>query len=272
MQASLFGQVMKVIEMVPPEQLRIPFGSRPFLITFRGEGSLDYGGPYREVLTLICKELMSDTLDLFVPVPNQRHELGDNREMFIPSPSASSVGSLALFRAFGKLLGVVLRSTDTLDLMLPSLFWKGLVGDERDLSDLAAIDQMAVRTLACVRDLDSASESFSYLIDERFETILSDGSRVELLPGGGRKRVKFENRLRWMELVIKARLHECDVQTEAIREGRTWGCFSCCLNVWGGLGDDVWLAFPLPLAAANIGADLSSSHISLLLFPSPLLL
>ena len=48
---------------------------RAFRVNFSGEGSDDYGGPYREVFSHVCEELESDLLPLLIPIPNKRYEV-----------------------------------------------------------------------------------------------------------------------------------------------------------------------------------------------------
>lgn len=62
-------------------------------------------------------------------------------------------------------------------------------------------------------------ELFEDTIQETFVTKLSDGSQVELLPGGANKDVTFENVSEFVDLVIQARLDESKAQARAIRKG-----------------------------------------------------
>ena len=48
---------------------------RAFRVNFSGEGSDDYGGPYREVFGHVCEELESCLLPLLIPIPNKRSEV-----------------------------------------------------------------------------------------------------------------------------------------------------------------------------------------------------
>ena len=45
-------------------------------VEFKGEGSIDAGGPYRDTLTNICKELQSSILPLLIPTPNNKNNHG----------------------------------------------------------------------------------------------------------------------------------------------------------------------------------------------------
>lgn len=50
-------------------------------VKFAGESADDYGGPYREVFTVLCSELQDDqVLPLLLQTPNGQHNLGSNRD------------------------------------------------------------------------------------------------------------------------------------------------------------------------------------------------
>jgi len=59
---------------------------RAFTVDFKDEGSVDAGGPYNETISAICEELMSDFLPLFIPCPNNKHNLGLFRDTYIINP------------------------------------------------------------------------------------------------------------------------------------------------------------------------------------------
>ena len=53
--------------------------SRIFSVTIEGERANDGGGPYRDVMSNICKEFQSGVLPLLIPTPNNKNNHGDNR-------------------------------------------------------------------------------------------------------------------------------------------------------------------------------------------------
>jgi E3 ubiquitin-protein ligase HERC2 len=57
----------------------------------KGMFAEDAGGPYRECLFQMCRELQSPVLPLFLPCPNARDQVGKNRECYIPNPAATSM-------------------------------------------------------------------------------------------------------------------------------------------------------------------------------------
>ena len=54
----------------------------------------------------MCADLVSAELGLFVPCANAAAGLGDNRDRFVPRPSATAPADLAAFYFAGQLLGV----------------------------------------------------------------------------------------------------------------------------------------------------------------------
>ena len=57
---------------------------------FIGELAIDHGGLFRESMTEMSSELHSHMLDLFVPTPNNRNNLGEDRHKYTLNPTASS--------------------------------------------------------------------------------------------------------------------------------------------------------------------------------------
>jgi len=92
-------------------------------VNFIGEGSIDAGGPYRETLTNICKELMSPVLPLLIQTPNNKNNHGQYRECWMANPSASSPTHLEMFKFFGFFIGTAIRSQQSLPLDLAPIFW-----------------------------------------------------------------------------------------------------------------------------------------------------
>jgi len=62
------------------------------------------------------------------------------RECWIPNPSSKSPTQLEMFKMFGCMIGWAARSTSALNLDLPPIFWKKIIGVETDELDLKMID------------------------------------------------------------------------------------------------------------------------------------
>jgi hypothetical protein len=68
---TVFGQIFKPLYAKKFSPLMINNSTdRAWNSKFIGEGSIDVGGPYRETIHEICKELQSHVLPLLIPTQN----------------------------------------------------------------------------------------------------------------------------------------------------------------------------------------------------------
>ena len=66
---------------------------------------------------------------LFIPSPNNKHNVGEERDKYVPNPVANSYADLENFYKFGILLGCTLKVNDVLNMNIhPSLF-KYIIGN-----------------------------------------------------------------------------------------------------------------------------------------------
>ena len=219
--SSIYGQIYRLMNKYPNRSLR--HSERIYRVNFLGEGSIDAGGPYNEVITNMCEELMSRYLPLFVPCPNSEHSLGENRDAWLPNPSSDSALHLDLFLFLGKLFGVAIRTQNNLNLSLPPAFWKRLIFDEVNTTDLKGFDECIFQTLEILRNMEAQginASNFSSAFDgETFTTRDSSGRTVELCPDGANRLVTFENALEYADLLERQRLTEAGAAYAAIRKG-----------------------------------------------------
>ena len=219
--SSIYGQIYRLMNKYPNRSLR--HSERIYRVNFVGEGSIDAGGPYNEVITNMCEELMSRYLPLFVPCPNNEHNLGENRDAWLPNPSSDSPLHMDLYLFLGKLFGVAIRTQNNLNLSLPPAFWKRLIFDEVTIDDLKGFDECIFQTLNILRNMEAQginAANFSAAFDgETFTTRDSSGRTVELCPDGANRLVTFENALEYADLLEKQRLTEAGAAYAAIRKG-----------------------------------------------------
>lgn len=163
-----------------------------FKVDLVGENAVDQGGPYREIFTAVANELMSPTgvLLLFVRTANARGAIGSGRDIFVPNPAARDT------RALSRLMGAaILPGGALLALSLPSLLWKGLLGEEGDETDLMEIDLGLLTSLRALRDCPPAmaeTGQFELVYGTVYTVTSADPSSTEdvpLLPGGERRDV-----------------------------------------------------------------------------------
>lgn len=110
-----------------------------------------------------------------------------------------------------------IRTGAHLTLDLPRLFWKQLVGQEYDLDDLEEIDKPLCDLM---KFMESCSrEMFEEQIFETFQTVLSDGTVVQLKPRGAQQKVLFDERYDFILRMVQAKVRESNLQIEAIKKG-----------------------------------------------------
>jgi alpha-tubulin suppressor-like RCC1 family protein len=222
---SLFGLIFQFLKNKPFKIFRKKDTNREsklFNVTFVGEASIDAGGPYREAITQAFTELQSPTLPLLIPSPNQKNESGLFREKWVINPSSKSTIHLEMYKVLGGLIGYAIRTGEFLSLDLPSIFWKQLLEVPIDRKDLECIDRYTVQCLDDIINIHKkgvTADNFTFYVDQKFTTCLSDGSEVEIIKDGKDIELTYNDRIKYCELVEKVRLEESKIQIAAIRSG-----------------------------------------------------
>merc|ERR1711871_878672 len=185
-----------------------------------GEQGIDAGGPYREALTAITTDIFDEAkLSLFVHCPNGVHERGINRDKFIPNPRHSDPLAISMFEFVGKWLGVSYRTKSNLPFMLPSIVWKHLVGESKDIKDLEGIDVHEAKLIQNLRKCSSQEDFQESFAGLHYTSLGSDGILRELESEGSTTEVNFSNRIDYAQKLELYRLHEFDQQLNAIARG-----------------------------------------------------
>lgn len=123
----MFGQVCSKMSNFGPDSLFLPH--RVWKVKFIGESVDDCGGGYSESIAEMCDELQNGSLPLLIVTPNGREESGANRDCFIFSPEACSPVHLNMFKFFGVLIGIAIRTGSPLSLNLAEPVWQQLAGE-----------------------------------------------------------------------------------------------------------------------------------------------
>ena len=153
------------------------------------------GGLFRQALSSVCLDLQSDHVPLFIPCPNARSGVGITLDKYLPSPRCALPIHMQMYEWTGKLMGVAIRTNNTLELDLPSLVWKQLVGQPLQVGDLTAVDQLCTSAMSLLCDdkalaekgIDSDNFEDAYGLD--FTYASCDGTTVELVEHGADKAV-----------------------------------------------------------------------------------
>ena len=191
---------------------------RCYRVKFKGEGSIDAGGPFRDSLVNIVGEMEDGLVPLLIKSPNNRNDHGANRDCFVLDPASTSPAHLEMFKFLGGFIGFGILSKSPVPLNLAPTVWKLILGEKMQLSDLDSIDAYSAQVLTDLKNYSAhlSDEEFEQTVDQTFTTVLSNGEEVSLCPGGGARRVTKADIDEFIDLVVKARFSECDVQIKAI--------------------------------------------------------
>ena len=203
---------------------RVTEGSQAFTVSYVNMAGIDQGGPYRDVISRMCNEIMSNDLPLFVPCPNAREKVGHNQHTVVPTSAPLSDSDRHLYAFVGALMGLAIRSQDLLNIEFPSIVWKQLVYDEVTIEDVLAVDVLAFRIVDLIRSLEADPHMTPALFNEqmathRFTAIGSDGARYAIVEGGEQIPIRWDNRNTFIESLVKYRLHEYEAACSAMRSG-----------------------------------------------------
>jgi hypothetical protein len=197
---SIFGQLMTRFGSMQGRSFRVGKNGRMFKVYLEGEGSQDLGGPYRDVMENLCKELKSDHLPLFELCANGKDEIGENRDAYIPAEMSANEryrkSQIKMYEFLGQLFGLAIRSLGYLNLSLAPFVWKRILGDNLTVHDIWSVDQGTARLLQSIGKND----------EEVPELRIGNGELVK-----GTK----ENKAKIMDYHLKKYEEQC----EAMRRG-----------------------------------------------------
>ena len=137
---TIFGQLFHAYEDVQGEKFRIRKNERFFRVELEGEGAIDAGGPYHEIISLMCNELQSDYIDLFIKTPNNNNNLGELRDKFIANPNANKAIHKKAYEFLGKFMGMAIYSGEALSLDFHSIIWKSILENKIEFGEYKTID------------------------------------------------------------------------------------------------------------------------------------
>ncbi|GMF18203.1 unnamed protein product [Phytophthora lilii] len=209
---SVFAQTFEQLHGLQPALLR--GADRAFKCQFVGEFGDDFGGLYRECLAQLSSELQTFTplLPVLRPCPNALMSIGENRELFVPNSHLRvNQRQIQMAEFLGKLAGVAVRTKTPLDLNLPPVVWKLLVGQQVVRHDIEAIHQGCFQVVDTIANLDAhgiTETMFDEIVDANFTVKSSTNETVELVPGGKHLHVTWEDREEFACAVEKYRLTE----------------------------------------------------------------
>ncbi len=85
----MFGQAFTLLGSVDAT-LFMNADNQPLKVKFKGEEGVDIGGPYREFITSMARELHTDAVPLFILCPNGKQNHGRNKDKYVSAISIHS--------------------------------------------------------------------------------------------------------------------------------------------------------------------------------------
>jgi len=204
-----------VFESSYSQLLNIPnkYLQRRFVIAFKGEKGIDWGGVTREWFYLLSHRMLDPQYGLFEYTNEETNTLEIN------SNSSINPEHLSYFKFIGKVIGIAIYHGHYLDGGFTLPFYKKILGIELTMRDLEAVDHDLHASLKWTLDNPIAG-----VLDDQYFVVNSDvfgQTREEpLCPGGDRIKLNEENKVDYVEHYIKWRLnHGTAEQFTALHRG-----------------------------------------------------
>jgi E3 ubiquitin-protein ligase HERC2 len=191
-------------------------GKQFWKMSFQGEGGIDAGGLFRDSVREICAELQSEgSLKLLLPCPNQKR-MGSSQSRWIVNPALGDKKSLEMYQFIGTIMGASLLWEASVELDLPGLVWKQLIGQKANWADLIAVDEAFCRKIIETR---TVSEAEWVAGQQKWVVVTSSGRIAELRRGGADLIVPYIEKDEYLDACVEYRLSEGRKQIEAMRTG-----------------------------------------------------
>uniref|UniRef100_A0A1W7RA52 E3 ubiquitin-protein ligase n=1 Tax=Hadrurus spadix TaxID=141984 RepID=A0A1W7RA52_9SCOR len=166
-------------------------------VEFDGEEVLDYGGASREWFFLLSKEMFNPYYGLF------EYSAMDNYTLQInPFSGMCNEEHLSYFKFIGRVAGMAVYHGKLLDAFFIRPFYKMMLGKPITLKDMESVDSEYYNSLLWIMENDPVELGLWFSIDE---DLFGQMQQRELKPEGSSIPVTQENKLEYIELVIKWR-------------------------------------------------------------------
>ena len=217
---TVFSQLFRQMRNYPQKNYLCKKENRLFKIHLIGEGATDLSGVYNEVISIISFELESNYLDLLIKTPNNKNEIGSLRDKYMPNPKAKGKTKNDMFYFLGNLMLHAICSRNVLNLNLHPIFYKKLLNQEIDFSEIESLDKLNYKFICNLENIKT-EEEFNNVHEDLYFVVHSSGdnSLIELVENGQYKKVTFDNLPEFINLYKKFLLTEYDYQISLIRAG-----------------------------------------------------
>ena len=217
---TVFSQLFRKTKNYSKNNYLSKKNHRLFTVKLKGEGASDFSGVYNEVISIISFELQSKYLDLFIKTPNNKNNIGQNRDKYIPNPLAKSQLQEEMYYFIGNLMLHAITSGNVLNLNLHPIFYKKLLNNEVSFNEIETVDKLSYKliiTLQSIKDEKEFNEKYKDLYFAVHSS--SDNSLIDLVKDGQYKKVTFESLPEYIKLYKEFLLKEIDDQVSFIRKG-----------------------------------------------------
>ena len=194
-----------------------------FKIEFKGELVQGLGGPYRQFFSDISNECIPNEknikrLKLFCPCPNNILQSNDSlNDKYVITSSNNNTSDLSHYEFLGVLMGICIRTGVHIPLNLCNLEWKKMTDTSINIDDVKEVDQGIIEQINFIMEIDNSENFDSYNLT--YSCQMNDGTIFDLIPNGKYEKVRFDDRKKYLELYVKARLTESNKQIDAIKKG-----------------------------------------------------
>ncbi|MCO5611487.1 hypothetical protein L7F22_065740 [Adiantum nelumboides] len=171
---------------------------KPLKVMFEGEEGVDEGGITKEFFQLLCRELFNVDYGMFTY----------NEEMRNFWFNSNSMESESTFELVGIILGLGIYNNVILDVHLPLVVYKKLLGLKPQLSDINDLQPQLAKSLQQLLDYDGDVENTFSLTFQVAYDYFGEIKTYDLQPDGGELPVTNENKEKYVELYVQYLLED----------------------------------------------------------------
>jgi len=217
---TVFSQLFRKTRNYPKKNYLSKRGHRLFSVKLQGEGASDFSGVYNEIISIISFELQSKYLDLFIRTPNNKNEIGLNRDKYIPNPLAKSQLHKDMYYFLGNLMLHSITSGNVLNLDLHPIFYKKLLNHEISFNEIETVDKLSYKFIKSLEAIKTEEEFYEKHKDLYFAVhSSSDNSLIDLIKNGQSIKVTFKDLPMYIKLYKEFLINEINDQVSMIRKG-----------------------------------------------------
>ncbi|CAM9972017.1 unnamed protein product [Ectocarpus sp. 12 AP-2014] len=183
----LLQETLAQVSRLPDVDLR-----KRLKVVFRGEDGVDEGGVAKEFFQLLTVQLFDQSFGMFMPAGEGGRVLWFNKDCVWADEEYGLVGLL---------VGLAVYSGVILDVPLPLVVFKKVLGEQLSLEDLGDIDPGLLKGFHQLRDYDGGDDEDVFGLDFRvtWDDLGMERSH-DLVEGGANIPVTSENKESYVEL------------------------------------------------------------------------